>query len=221
MGGLIGFALASFFGPGVLASVLGSVLWFALIAGAIFLAVSFFRGRMGGAQPAVATATAGAGPAPADPQQAAYRVNPAGAGGGGALTIVEADFNAFERLLGEIQTAYGRGDVTALGRMTTPEMLSYFANELAENQKSGVRNELSNVKLLQGDLAEAWREPGGEYATVAMRYSIVDAFVELKSGKVYSGSRTETEEVTEIWTFYRRAGTDATQWELSAIQQAG
>jgi hypothetical protein len=30
------------------------------------------------------------------------------------------------------------------------------------------------VKLLQGDVAEAWREGDDDYATVAMRYSMVD-----------------------------------------------
>ena len=218
LGGLFGFALASIIGPGVLASMLGGLLWFALIGGLVLLAVNFFRARAGG-QPAMAHASAAPRAAPAqDPNM--YRANSGGVGGPAALSIAQADYDAFERLLGEIQTAYGRSDVKALERMTTPEMLSYFAKELDENAKSGVRNELSNVKLLQGDLAEAWREPGGEYATVAMRYAITDAFVELKTGKVYSGSRTETEEVTEVWTFYRPAGADASAWELSAIQQA-
>ena len=63
-------------------------------------------------------------------------------------------------------------------------MLSYFAEELDANKKKGLRNEVSSPKLLQGDLAEAWREADGEYATVAMRYSIIDATVEAASGRV-------------------------------------
>ena len=35
-------------------------------------------------------------------------------------------------------------------------------------------NKVSGVKLLQGDLAEAWRENNDEYATVAMRFSLID-----------------------------------------------
>jgi predicted lipid-binding transport protein (Tim44 family) len=58
--------------------------------------------------------------------------------------------------------------------MTTPEMLSYFSQDLTENAKKGVRNEVSGAKLLQGDLAEAWHEAGSDYATVAMRYSLSD-----------------------------------------------
>jgi len=51
-------------------------------------------------------------------------------------------------------------DLGALGKKVTPEMLSYFSEELADNQSRGVVNRISDVKLLQGDLAESWREAG-------------------------------------------------------------
>jgi hypothetical protein len=52
----------------------------------------------------------------------------------------------------------------------TPETLSYFSEDLAQNASRGVINRVSDVKLLNGDLSEAWREGGTDYATVAMRY---------------------------------------------------
>src|SRR5512134_1204245 len=54
MGGLFAAALASVFGVGALASVLGFLLQFALIAGVLYLAVAFIRARN---QPALARAT--------------------------------------------------------------------------------------------------------------------------------------------------------------------
>jgi predicted lipid-binding transport protein (Tim44 family) len=76
------------------------------------------------------------------------------------------------------------------------------------------------VKLLQGDLAEAWHEAGSDYATVAMRFAIVDATVDRATGRVVSGDRNTPQEVTEIWTF-RRDDRDPKQgWQLSAIQQS-
>ncbi len=218
LGGLMGAAFAGIFGAGALASALGFILQTLLIGGLIFLAVSFFRNRMGGNKPAMATAAAGAAPN-AQPQNASYRQATGPIGGGNELTIGEGDFNAFERLLGEVQDAYGRNDIKALGDRVTPEMLSYFAGELDDNKKQGVRNEVSSAKLLQGDLAESWREASGDYATVAMRYSLIDATVEAASGRVVSGSKTEPAEVTEIWTFRRSRGGKTEQWELSAIQQ--
>ena len=218
LGGLIGAGLASLFGMGALANVLGFVLQAALIGGLIWLAVAFFRGRMG--QPALAGAGASSGQAQARPN-ADYRQAASALGGGGAgLSIGPDDYDAYERLLGDIQTSYGRNDLETLGQRTTPEMLSYFAAELDANAKQGVRNEVSEPKLLQGDLAEAWREADGEYATVAMRFSVLDATVEKASGRVVSGSTSAPQEATEVWTFRRPVNGTPRQWELSAIQQA-
>jgi len=203
---------------GALAGVLGFVLQAALIGGLIWLAFAFFRGRFG--QPALAGAGASSGQAQARPN-ADYRQAASALGGGGAgLSIGPDDYDAFERLLGEIQTAYGRNDLETLGQRTTPEMLSYFAAELDANTKQGVRNEVSEPKLLQGDLAEAWREADGEFASVAMRFSVLDATVEKASGRVVSGSTSSPQEATEVWTFRRPVNGTPRQWELSAIQQA-
>lgn len=219
LGGLIGAGLASIFGAGAFASVLGFLLQALLIIGVVMLVVAFFRSRSGASRPALATATAGGSAQGNAPGYNAYRAASTAGGGAAGVTLAKADFDAFERLLTQIQTAYGQNDVDKLGELVTPEMLSYFAQELDENAKRGVINDVSNVKLLQGDLAEAWNDPGVQFATVAMRYSLVDAVIEARSGKVISGSRTEPQEVTEIWTFRRPAGGRPEQWELSAIQQ--
>jgi predicted lipid-binding transport protein (Tim44 family) len=142
------------------------------------------------------------------------------AGGAGAhqrsddVGITNADYDAFERLLGEIQTAYGKEDLSALRAHATPEMVSYFSEDLAQNASRGVVNRISDVKLLQGDLAEAWREGSTDYATVAMRFALNDVMVERASGRVVEGG---PQEVAEAWTFRRTSGGP---WMLTAIQQA-
>lgn len=219
LGGLIGAGLASIFGAGMFANVLGFLLQGLLIAGIVMLVVTFFRNRAAKQQPAMAGAGAGSG-RPAGPQ-ADYRAAAANVGGNAPeLNISGDDFNAFERLLKEVQLAYTNGDINALGDRVTPEILSQFARELDDNKKRGVSNDLSEPKLLQGDLAEAWNEGNQEYATVAMRYEIIDALVDQKSGRVVQGSTTEPQEVTELWTFVRPARSGPNKWELSAIQQA-
>src|SRR5262249_55910252 len=131
------------------------------------------------------------------------------------IEIGPADYDTFERLLGEIQSAYGNEDLGALRRLATPEMASYFAEDLTANASRGVVNRIANVKLEQGDLAEAWREGGAEYATVAMRYSLTDKMVDRASGRVVEGGDAP-QEATELWTFRRAPGG---AWLLSAIQQ--
>lgn len=137
-------------------------------------------------------------------------------GGGDAIEITEADYNAFEKRLAEVQAAYSAEDIGKLRRLATPEVVSYFAEELSDNASRGVVNTVSDIKLLQGDLAEAWREGDTEYASVAMRYSSLDYTAERESGNVVEGDKQPFER-TEVWTFLRSRGGE---WILSAVQQA-
>lgn len=226
MGGLFVAALGGIFGFGALASALGFLLQLALIAGIVYLVVSFVRSRR---QPALA---GGAGTGSRheftraqQPMDGRSGGGLGGASGGGfgvgsgvssPLKVGQADLDTFEKLLGEIQTAYGREDADALGARATPEMLSYFLEEIAANAKNGERNEISGVKLLQGDVAESWREDGVDYATVAMRYALIDVTRDRETGRVISGDAERPDEATELWTF-RRDGREG--WQLSAIQQ--
>jgi len=130
------------------------------------------------------------------------------------LTIDKSDYDAFERLLGDIQAAYSAEDLAALRAQVTPEMLSYFSEQLAENASRGLINRVTDVKLLRGDLAESWREGGTDYATVAVNFALKDSMVERATGRTVEGG--ERSEVTELWTFMRARGGN---WLLSAIQQ--
>jgi predicted lipid-binding transport protein (Tim44 family) len=103
--------------------------------------------------------------------------------------------------------------LSTLRSRVTPEMLSYYSDELAHNASNGDVNQISDVKLLQGDLSEAWREGSDEYATVAMRYSLNDRIVSRSDNRVIEQLPGE---VTELWTFRRTRGG---QWLLSAVQQ--
>ena len=124
-----------------------------------------------------------------------------------------ADFDAFERLLGDVQTAYGAEDIGKLRNLVTPELLSYYLEDFNANASRGVINRLTDIKLLQGDPAEAWREGDTEYCTVAVRYSLKDEKVDRASGRVIEGG---PDEAVELWTFMRARGGN---WIVSAVQQ--
>lgn len=231
LGGLLGAGLfGMLFGNGLmggmggLMSFIGLALQLALLFFVVRFAINFFRSRQ--AQPAGAAPSVGssAGPGPNPGPQAAYRNSAAPLGGAAPvnakLDIAGDDYATFEKRLGQIQTAYGADDIGQVRRYTTPEMASYFEGELADNRDKGVINKIGDVKLLRGDLSEAWRETGAEYATVAMRYALTDALVDRTTGRVVSGSTSAPQEVVEFWTFRRAAGASADGWALSAIQQA-
>ncbi|MEN3376187.1 MAG: hypothetical protein V7604_1542 [Hyphomicrobiales bacterium] len=226
LGGLLGAGLFGMLfgggflgGIGGLASIFGLLLQVGLVA---IVGVLLFRWWQRRSQPQAAYAGMTQG-ADVSQRSALGGLGFGGFGGGGAaapatqpLEITPDDFNTFERLLGEIQTAYGREDLSGLRAHLTPEMLSYYAEELSENASRGVVNQISDVKLLQGDLAEAWREGDKEYASVAMRYSLKDQYVDRQTGKAAQGNEAP-QEATEVWTFTRVPGGN---WLLSAIQQS-
>ena len=210
--GLLGmlFGGGMFSGLGGLSSIFGLILQIGLIIIVVRLAMAWWQRRHTPAS-AYAGATPGAAAAPG-----MFRTGSGfGLGSGSApLEIAPADYEAFERLLGEIQAAWSNEDVAKLHTLATPEMVSYFTRDLAANKTRNEINKVSDLKLLQGDLAEAWREGDTDYASVAMRYSLVDKTFDRTTGRLVSGG--EPEEVTEVWTFVRPRGMN---WELSAIQQ--
>ncbi|HZH26522.1 MAG TPA: TIM44-like domain-containing protein [Azospirillaceae bacterium] len=236
LGGLIGAGLFGLlFGHGLFGgmmgfgSILGLLLQLALIGGLVWLAVSFFRRRQqpvpaGG--PALGGASYGRTDYAAEPRHG-YDVRSPGMAAGTAygaapvpqspVAVVKEDYDAFERLLSEVQDAWSRGDRAALSRSLTPEMAGYFEDELAANTRRGLSNRVEQVRLLQGDLAEAWREGNLEYATVAMRFAAHDYMVETATGRVVEGDPARPVEAVEVWTFVRPVGG---AWQLSAIQQA-
>jgi predicted lipid-binding transport protein (Tim44 family) len=217
MGGLIGAGIGGLLlGHGFFGGMLGfgGFLGFLLQIFLIVLLARFLIRRFRGQSPAFAGGPSmfarGGPPGPV----------PTGGFGRSAgpppIQIGPQDYQAFEQLLQGIQAAWSRLDLNALRALVTPEMLSYFAEQLADQTSRGVRNEVTDVRLLQGDLSQAWSEGNREYATVAMRFAMIDVTRDA-TGRIVDGSPSEHVTATELWTFVRSPGG---RWILSAIQQA-
>lgn len=227
LGGLIGMLFGHGFGG--LTGAFGMILQCALLAmGAMLLFRMFGNRRVAEPVPAAVPFSS-----QVNPEAGVRPMAPAGFGLGShpldappqpvngrnahdEIGIEDSDLDTFERMLGEVQSAFAREDYAGLRALSTPEIVSYLSEELAENATRGLRNEVSRVRLLQGDLAEAWREGEQDYATVAMRYESCDVMRERASGRVVSGDPEAVTETRELWTFTRRVGG---AWKLSAIQE--
>jgi len=248
MGGLLGAGLfgllfggSMFGGLGGIMSMLGLFVQIALLIFLVKMAMAWYARRQmapaaafNGPQGSAYNANPPQGPATAAGSGAnsasanSAGANPAGASpvGGArpmpnqALNLAKEDFDNFERLLGEVQHAYADENIEKLRKLTSVEMVSYFAQDIAEMLQKGQANRVSGVRLLQGDLSEAWSEAGADYATVAMRFSMVDLVVDRGNGQVISGNTQSPSEATEVWTFTRPSGSSSLDWKLSAIQQA-
>ena len=205
-GGFLGFLIQIF-----LIVVIGRFLW-RLIMGGRSPALAggpglFARGGGPGLMGGMLGGAAAPGPSGVPPG--------APAGGPPPIAISPADFQEFEQLLKASQAAWSAPDLNALRGMATPEMVSYFSEQLSDYASRGLTNTVTDVRLESGDLAQAWAEGGREYATVAMRFSMIDVTRD-GSGRVADGSPTERVLATELWTFVRARGG---HWILSAIQQ--
>jgi len=213
LGGLLGVGLGSmlFGGNGFAGGFLNLLIW---------LAVLFFVGRWLLRRMARQPSFAGVGNRFARTAVPPGMAPGAMAGGpmpGSAnVAISPADYQAFGQVLSAVQAAWSTQDLNRLRQLTTPEMASNFAEQLAMQASRGVRNEVSAVHLDQGDLSEAWSESGREYATVAMRFSMVDVTRDA-TGRIVDGDPNLRTQATELWTFLRASGG---HWILSAIQQA-
>lgn len=210
--GLLGllFGGGLFSGLGGFSSLLGLILQIVVIVFLVRLALSWWQRRN-----MTAAAYSGGGMGMGGAPNARSGLGFGLGAGSAPLEILPADYEAFERLLTEIQAAWSNEDVATLRRLATPEMVSYFTGDLEQNRARNQINKVSDTRLLQGDLAEAWREGDSDYASVAMRFSMVDRTLDRATGRLVGGSE-QPAEVTEVWTFVRPRGG---QWELSAIQQ--
>jgi predicted lipid-binding transport protein (Tim44 family) len=237
-GGGYGYSRPTF-GRGLMGGLLGAGLFGMLLGGGFFgfhggfgfigmllqLLLLFVVGRWLMARFFGAPAMAGAGnfargTFPPLNQNASQAPRPTGGAfgrpGGQQIAISSADYQQFSQLLQGIQAAWSNHDLNGLQAMATPEMVSYFNEQLSDQASRGVRNRVTDVRLQQGDLSEAWAENGRQYATVSMRFSMIDVTTNA-AGQVVDGSPTERITATEFWTFVRAAGG---HWLLSAIQQA-
>lgn len=224
-GGLIAMLMGGGFGALAGSGMLAALLQIALIGGAVWLALRLFRRR-----PALAPAgmpgasnlsTFGSSPLANKSQWAGFGKTMPSAGFAQVqsrdIEITNADKQAFERLLGEVQDAFSREDYAALRVATTPEVMSYLAEELSQNATRGVRNDVSGTVLLNAEIAEAWNEGNADYATIAMQYQSIDILRDRTSGAIVEGDPTQPTLTTEIWTFVRDS---RNPWRLSAIQAA-
>jgi predicted lipid-binding transport protein (Tim44 family) len=206
-GGFIGSML---FGGGLFGHMFGGLFTVLIISFVIFLVFRLLSGGF---------ATAGGGM----PRSVGAAAAPAGQRFRGRDIIVsDADLNAFQSLHAAIQEAWGRADLAQMRQLMTPEMLSYFSEELTKNSSQGVENRVSNVSLVKAELTESWEEGDLQYASAYMRWTALDYTVRIGGspatpGALVAGDPRIPTEAEEVWTFVRRRGG---HWLLSAIQQA-
>ena len=197
-------------------SAIGTLLEFLIIGLLIYFAVRLFRRH------AFSNGWPGAGAPFSVPRSAGASTAPMRRNRGRDTNLSDADLSAFQAVHSAVQKAWSAGDLGQLRRLMTPEMLSYFSEELTRNTSQGVENHVSNVTLVKAELAESWEESDLEYATAYMRWTALDYTVRIGAAPnspnaIVGGDARIPTESEEVWTFVRRRG--GGNWLLSAIQQ--
>jgi Tim44-like domain len=137
------------------------------------------------------------------------------------INVSDADLDALREIHARVQEAWSAADLARLGRLATPEMCRWFAEELSRNASRGVRNVVSDVRFLGGELTESWDEGGRQFATALLRWRALDYVVAFGGSpgdaeSIVGGDPRMPVETEEMWTFVRVRGGP---WLLSAIQQ--
>ena len=221
LGSWLGSLLFPHWGMGYgFGGMIGSLITWLIIIWLISMLFRMFRRRSG---PLTSPSFGGMGYEPPSP---GYGGGFGGLGGAAPraisnLTVNETDYAAFEAILKTVQGAWSKGDLATLRHYVTPEMLSYFAEQLAQNTSQGVENHVDNVELINGDVREAWDEGNLQYATALLHWRALDYTTRTggrpgEAGAIVEGDPERPSEARELWTFARSPGG---HWLLSAIQQ--
>src|SRR3984893_2010028 len=144
LGGFLGAGLFGLlFGHGLFGGLGGglSILGLILQIGLLFLLFKLIMGFIRGNRPSLQSAGLGGRPGNGFGQMGVSARGAFGGFGDGhagprqdtKLEPAEADFAMFEQRLAEIQSAFSAEDVDRLRHLATPEMVSYFTEELAAN----------------------------------------------------------------------------------------
>jgi predicted lipid-binding transport protein (Tim44 family) len=222
-GGFLGALLFSHLGG--MGHLFGGLLQILIIALLIFLAVrfaSYYFGRRGAAAAAGSGGGFGSGRFPEPmPRAVGAAAAPAPRFRGVDRAVNDSDLETFQSIHAAVQEAWSNADLARLRQLMTPEMVGYFSEELTKNASQGVQNIISNVRLVAGDITEAWEEGDLQYATAYMKWTAIDYLARLDRAPgapdyVAGGDPRRPVEAEEIWTFARRGGN---RWLLSAIQQ--
>jgi predicted lipid-binding transport protein (Tim44 family) len=225
--GMLGGLAAGFLGAGLLGMLFGGgcspasaacprssawLLQVALIVIVVRLAMSWWQRRH-----TPASAYAGA-PAEGPGAQPSFRSGLSGFGLGSnqpALEIQPADYEAFERLLGEIQAAWSNEDIAKLHTLATPEMVSYFSK--------GSRGEQGQQRRQQGEQRQAAAgatspKPGGKAKPISPAWRCGSRW-STRPGAHHRPSGLGQRNADRSHRSVDLRPPRGADWELSAIQQ--
>lgn len=159
--------------------------------------------------------------APPEPREAAPKPIEARAEQGlRAIVAVEPAFD-IGRFVEGAQAAYRmtleafwRGDVDALGELTTPAVRDEFATAIAARAEAGETLDNRLVRIDRAQIVES--QVTGREARVTIRFDAdIAAVTRNAEGQVVAGTLTDAVETHDLWTFARTLKSADPNWKLA------
>lgn len=114
-----------------------------------------------------------------------------------------------------IVTGFAAGDKKSLKNLLSKEVFSGFSSAIDERKKHGMQMTTQFIGIDQAEIHDA--ELDGKTALMTIRFvSELVSQVQDKSGKIVEGDATETQIITDIWTFERDLASRDPNWRLVA-----
>ncbi len=114
-----------------------------------------------------------------------------------------------------VTMAFAEGDRETLRTLLSPDVMRDFEAAIAEREAAGHTMDTRIVDVLQGDVTDARLENGTAEVTVVFKVELIS--VERDSeGRIISGNPSDTETVTDVWTFARQVKARDPNWLLVA-----
>ncbi|MFZ6873854.1 Tim44 domain-containing protein [Undibacterium sp. Di27W] len=212
-GALLGAALSHFGLGGAAASMLGSLLTFALIGFAIFFVIRLFRNKNGQNTGSSFNQPAFAGVPPVTPQPMAFQSNAPVSSGSSAdvnpTWTIPADFdvpgflrNAKSYFI-RLQAAWDKADINDLREFTSAEM---YAELKLQIQERGASANVTDVVTLNADLLGVETVGADHLASIKF------------TGMIKEAANAPAEAFNEVWNLSKPVNGQG-GWVLAGIQQ--
>ena len=116
-----------------------------------------------------------------------------------------------------VTKGFAEGDRETLGMLLSPDVLRDFEAAIAEREAANQTMQTTIVDVLKTEITDARLENGTAEVTVTFKAELISV-VRDAEGRIISGNPSDTETVTDIWTFARQVKARDPNWLLVATQ---
>jgi predicted lipid-binding transport protein (Tim44 family) len=118
---------------------------------------------------------------------------------------------------GMITEAFAQGDRETLRSLLSPEVYADFDAAIAEREAQSRTMQTTIVDVASSEITEARLENGTAEVTVTFKSELISV-VRDSEGRIVEGNPSDTEKVTDIWTFARQVKDRDPNWFLVATE---